>query len=147
MFIIRVHFIAYIYLSHHISFVRYLPLDFIFTCHYLICVCMLMSLNYFRFNVQPYCRERGKCTISRADAARHQYQPPLQLRFEHHHRVRRHPQQSRRGQRGEPSDRATRLGRQRLERISTWRLLSTTGQDYSTSSTNYRPYPYFMISR
>ena len=134
-------------MSRHISFVRYLPVDLIFTCHYLICMCILMNLNCFRFNNQPYCRERGKCTISRADAVRHQYQPPLQLRSKRHHRVRRPPQQRRRGQRGEPSDRATRLGRQRLERISTWHLLSTTGQDYSTSSTNYRPYPYFMISR
>ena len=94
---------------------------------YLMCESLLMNLARSRFNDQPYSREGGQCTVSWAWIVQRQHQPPLQLRYDRHRRLRRPPQQRCRGQRGELHDWATHLGWERSERISLWRLSSTTG--------------------
>ena len=104
----------------------YLPMDL---CFHLSLICMfLVSLNAFRLNHRLHSRVGRKCCISRAEAARHQYQPLLQLRREHRHRLRRPPQPRPRGQRGEPV-RSSYISRPTtLERISTWHLSFITGR-------------------
>ena len=141
MFIIGDHFDSDIYraFGFHICHITYLLISFYL---YLICIFAYES-NAFRFNVSRIAEwEENALLVGRKlldDNISHLYSYDTSVTTDHDDYL---------SNALEVSvvnlfDRATHLGRQRLERISSWHRLSTSGQEYSTSK--YQSYTLSVI--